>query len=37
MDKKLGVIVPYRDRPHHLKKFLLAIEEYLTTKILTTK
>jgi hypothetical protein len=32
MDKKLGVIVPYRDRPHHLKKFLLAIEEYLTTK-----
>ena len=32
MSNKLGVIVPYRDRPHHLKKFLLAIEEYLTTK-----
>ena len=32
MTKKLGVIVPYRDRPHHLKEFLLVIEEYLNKK-----
>lgn len=32
MTKKLGVIVPYRDREYHLKEFLLVIEDYLVKK-----
>ena len=32
MNHKLGVIVPYRDRPQQLKDFLNYIEKYLTDK-----
>ena len=30
---KLGIIVPYRKRPGHLRKFQQSIESYLKIKI----
>ena len=32
MTKKLGVIVPYRDRKSHLDEFIKHIKEYLNDK-----